>query len=231
MNRRNFLQIAAALPATALASAFRRPGAQAPAIVTRRRAPGDARPASRPATSAAAARSSGAAPIARRGCSSSTPRPSGSRSAPRARAGGARDLRLHRRVVAHRSAGRPAHLLPRASTRISRDLRTWSEPAAGSFTHAVSARRGTSRSPGRPTRSARAGASTPTGAACASTKRCAARSRTSSSTSATRSTPTGRSSAEVKLDDGTGVEERRDRGEVEGRRDARTTIAAATSTT
>ena len=51
----------------------------------------------------------------------------------------------------------------------------------------------TSPSPGRPTRSVRAGASIPNGAGCGSTKRCGRRSRTSSSTPATRSTPTSRS--------------------------------------
>ena len=160
---------------------------------------------------------SGAAAIARRGWSSSTrpPRASPTRAASPARRR-SRPSDFTARDRADRSAARPAHLLPRALPGPRRSAPD--QPArVGQLRHArrPRRRRATSPSPGRPTRSARAGASIPTGAACGSTRRCAARSRTSSSTAATPSTPTaGRRRGEAgRRDD---LEERGDGGEVEG---------------
>ena len=130
-------------------------------------------------------------------------------------------IRLHRARRPHRSAGRPAHLLSRALPGSRRP------PDAGA-----------SRSPAASRRRRRDAPRDVTLAWSADTvgqgwginpewgglrlyetmRRGAA--RRLHPLSATRSTPTSRSPPEVKLDDGTHLEERRDRGQVEGGRDA-----------
>ena len=132
-----------------------------------------------------------------------------------ARAGSDRLQRAHRPDRAARGAG---HLLPRA---MGRPRRRRPAPKRRPATSAPRRRpRATCASCGRATRSARAGASTPTSAACRSTRRCASASPTSSSTAATPSMPTGRSCAEVKLADGSIWRNIVHRREEQGRRNA-----------
>ena len=124
-----------------------------PRVRARRR-----RSASPPGTSATAARSSGAAPIARRGCSSSIRPRSASPMSVAWGAGGDRGSDFtSRTVLTDLPPGSGSSIA--SCFRISSDLRTWSEPARAA-SHTPSARRATSRSRGRQTPSGRAGAST-----------------------------------------------------------------------
>ena len=132
MNRRDFLQLAGAtqLPRRVAGVSRRGTAASSP----RRRSSPRCRPASPPVTSAAGAPSSGAAPIAPRGCSSSSRRPSASRIR-----GACAVRRRSRRPTSRRGStltDLPAgqRIFYRVLYQDLSDLRTWSEPVAGSFT-------------------------------------------------------------------------------------------------
>ena len=119
----------------------------------------------------------------------------------------------------HQASPGTADFLSRRSSKISqtRAISVRRQPAASSLRRAS---RAMSRSPGPPTPSVRAGASTPNGAACACTRRCAARGPTSLFTQATRSTRTPGSAGDPAPGRDV-VEKHRDACEVEGRRNAR----------
>ena len=98
---------------------------------------------------------------------------------------------LHRARRSDRAAARTADFLSRA-VRGSRRLAQSQHSRRRNVSVGAAGRRAMSRSPGLPTPSARAGASTRRGAACACTRRCASRARTFSFIPATRSTRTRR---------------------------------------
>ena len=100
--------------------------------------------------------------------------------------------RFHRQGADRRPAGRPGHLLPHPlpGPAVADDRRRADRSAASAPRRATGAR---SRSSGRATPPARAGASTRRAAACAPTRPCCATGRISSSTAATPSMPTARS--------------------------------------
>ena len=128
--------------------------------------------------------------------------------------------RLHGARRAHRSAGRPAHLLPRALPG-SRRSRALSEPQRRQLPHAATgAPHATSRFAWSADTVGQGWGINPNGAACASTRRCCRREPDVFIHCGDTIYADGRcrrGQARRRHD----VEERRDRGQVEGRRDAR----------
>ena len=158
----------------------------------------------------------------RRGWSSSTRPPSRSRTRGASSGPAAlEDSDFTARVDLVGPAGGPAHLLPR---RRSRTCRPAGVERAGRRHASRRRRAGAARrdaSPGRPTRWARAGASTPSWAACSIYETMRRREPDVFIHIGDTIYADSRSLAEVKLDDGTRVAEPRDSGQGQGGRDAR----------